>query len=437
VFIEKLVRFTCCVVAVSSGMLMAFSAGPVQGRTGNTIDGGLSCTACHRGADANDGLGRLVIDVGNYRPGEKQTIRVRLQHPSAARWGFQLTARVFSDQTKAAGTFAPNADVKVRCGLVGDDESPCSDRVEFAEHTLASTNAGTRDGRTWEFEWTPPATDVGAVVFYAAGNAANNSNTNIGDSIYLTSFVVGSAAGPRPTISTNGVGDAFTRGTTIASGSWFLINGQNFTTERLSWDSAVSNQNLPLQLSGVTVLLNNRAATMYSVSPTQIVAVAPDDDATGDVSVVVRTPGGESAPATLRKAAVAPALFAPSSDGTRQYLTAFSTDGVLLGKPGVDGSAVRAARAGETIQVFGSGFGPTNPAVAADRVVQGEPALVARPVIRIGTAEAAVTGAGTLVVPGLYRFLVTVPASADGDLPITAEIGGVTSSSTVFLSVGR
>jgi len=437
VFIGKLNRVAFLSLAISPVLLMGFSAGPPQGRTGNTVDGGLSCTACHRGNDANDGLGRLVIEVGNYRPGVKQTLRLRLQHPTAQRWGFQLTARVFADQTKRAGTFTTSADVRVRCGLTGNEESPCGEQLEFAEHSQPSTLPGTGGGRTWEIEWTPPATDVGPVIFYAAGNAANNNNTNVGDSIYLANFVVGSGAGTRPSISTNGIGDAFTRGNTIASGSWLLIEGQNLGTESLTWESAVANQNLPVQLAGVSVKVNNRLATIYSASPTQVVAVAPDDDTTGDVSVVVTTPNGDSAPATLRRAAVAPALFSPNSDGTRRYLTAFSTDGVLLGKVGLDGSATRAARPGETIQIFGSGFGPTTPPVAADRVVQGEPLLVTRPTIRIGGTAATLASNGTMVVPGLYRFVVTVPAGADGDVPVVAETGGATSSSSVFLSVGR
>ena len=37
--------------------------------------------------------------------------------------------------------------------------------------------AGTRVGVEWEFEWTPPANEVGDITFYAAGNAADNTNT--------------------------------------------------------------------------------------------------------------------------------------------------------------------------------------------------------------------------------------------------------------------
>ena len=87
---------------------MGYSTGPPIKRTGAVVDGGLTCTACHRTfAPANsDPRGSVRIDAGNYAPGVKQTIRVTVFHPEAQRWGFELTARMVNDETKAAGEFA-------------------------------------------------------------------------------------------------------------------------------------------------------------------------------------------------------------------------------------------------------------------------------------------------------------------------------------------
>lgn len=405
-------------------------------------DGGLSCTACHRGADPNpDTKGRLALTVATYTPGVKQTIRVALTHTEATRWGFQLTARLESDPTKAAGTFTPAANlVRVRCGLTGAQDAPCNGEVEFASHVAASTNAGTTGGRTWEFDWTPPATNVGKVVFYAAGNAANNSGSNAGDFIYTTSITVDPAAsGARPAISRGGVADGFNFTTTgISNHTWVAIFGTNLAPSTVTWDDFIQNSVLPTTLAGTSVKINNKPAAVYFVSPGQINALAPVDDAVGDINVVVTTGGGDSDPIVVRRAAASPAFYAPFSQGGRFFVTAAALDGTIIGKVGLDSRVRRAARPGETIAIFGTGFGVTNPAAPADRVVTGSPVLVTKPTIRIGEAVADFAGNGNLVGAGLYQFNVTIPATiADGDIAITAEVGGVRSANTVFISVAR
>jgi hypothetical protein len=50
------------------------------------------------------------------------------------------------------------------------------------------TYPGTAGPTQWYFDWTVPAVPPTEVIFYAAGNAANNNGTNSGDYIYTTSF---------------------------------------------------------------------------------------------------------------------------------------------------------------------------------------------------------------------------------------------------------
>jgi uncharacterized protein (TIGR03437 family) len=63
--------------------------------------------------------------------------------------------------------------------------------------------------------------------------------------------------------------------------------------------------------------------------------------------------------------------------------------------------------------------------------------VVNPPHITIGGKDASFIGTGNLVAPGLYQFNVTIPDLADGDFPIIADIGGVRSSATVFLTVHK
>lgn len=430
-----------CALASTPMLMFAFSVGPPQGRTGAAVDGGLACNACHRGADLNDGRGRLAITVANYTPGTRQTIRVRLDHPTALRWGFQLTARLASDPTKKAGSFTPSSEIRVACGLTGANVAPCSDNdVEFASHVDTSTSPGTPETRTWEIQWTPPATAAGNVIFYAAGNAANNSGNPTGDFIYNTNVTIGSntGAGPRPAISSGGVADAFTFGNTVSTHSWVAIFGSNFSTRTTTWESSISGANLPTQLDGVSVKINNLPATIYFVSPGQINVLAPIDAATGDVPVVVTTPNGESAPIMVRRAAAAPAFYTPFSQASRFFITAVGLDGSILGKVSADPRVTRPARPGETIAIFGSGFGATNPVYPTDRVVVGTPEVVTTPTIRFGEATGTILGKGNLVAAGLYQFNVTIPASVpEGDVVVTAEINGIRSSTNVFLTIAR
>src|SRR5215471_20088731 len=169
--------------------LIAFSTGPPVKRTGAAVDGGLNCTACHRTfAPANsDARGSVAITSASYTLSVKQIIKVTVTHPEAARWGFQLTARLVSDETKPAGTFTGDDIVKVLC----DDgtAAPCASasQTQFAEHSNAPRTA-TGAGFTFNVTWTPPATDVGDVIFYAAGNAADGNGAPTNDRIYTTAL---------------------------------------------------------------------------------------------------------------------------------------------------------------------------------------------------------------------------------------------------------
>jgi uncharacterized protein (TIGR03437 family) len=427
-------------LAVSPVLLFSFSVGPPQGRTGAPADGGQTCAVCHRGAEVNDGVGRLAITVANYSPGVRQTIRVTLTHPTARRWGFQLTARLASDPTKKAGTFTSNAETQVRCGLTGPGLAPCGDQLEFVEHVAAGTAAESPESRTWEIDWTPPESNVGDIVFYAAGNAANNNGANSGDFIYTATATINAVTGggPRPAITSGGIRDAFNYTSNIASHSWVAIVGTNLSAVERTWDGAIQGNNLPLTLAGVSVKINNKNAPVFYVSPTQVNVLAPVDDAVGDVQVVLSNINGDSAPMTIRRAAAAPAFFAPFAQGGRFFVTAVALDGTIVGKVGLDPRVRRAARPGETIQVFGSGFGATNPVAPAEQLVTGSPTLVNKPTIRVGEAAADFPGNGNLVSSGVYQFNITVPASlADGDHAITATASGATSANTVFLSVAR
>jgi uncharacterized protein (TIGR03437 family) len=180
---------------------------------------------------------------------------------------------------------------------------------------------------------------------------------------------------------------------------------------------------MPTSLGGVNVTINNKPAFLYYVSPTQINVLAPADAGTGAVSVAVTNSAGTSTAVSATLLEVAPAFFA-----TNGNIAAVRPDGTVI-----DGGTV-AAKAGEVLELFGTGFGPTSPAIAPGVVFQGSAPLTYTPTVTIGGAQATVSYAG-LVGTGLYQLNVAVPALASGTYAVLATVKGVTSQTGVNLKV--
>ncbi|MBS1797149.1 MAG: VCBS repeat-containing protein [Acidobacteria bacterium] len=155
----------------------ASGAGPVPGVTG--APGEVNCTNCHI---QNSGPGQFTITApASYAPGQTYQITVRHQtsDSSRRRWGFQLTA--LAGTTPAAVFGNLTAATQIVDGAAGR---------KYIEHTTAGSFAGQAGGALWTFNWTAPATNLGPVTLYAAGNEANNDGTADGDQIYLTSVTI-------------------------------------------------------------------------------------------------------------------------------------------------------------------------------------------------------------------------------------------------------
>jgi hypothetical protein len=155
----------------------ANAGGPPAGVS--SAPGEASCTSCHGGSEPS---GQFTITAPqNYTPGQTYQIIVRHQtaDQSRRRWGFQLTALA---GTNMAGSFGVGGgSTQIVSGFGGRN---------YIQHTVTGTFAGQANGSVWAFNWTAPATNVGAVTFYSAGNQANNDGTADGDQIYTTSATV-------------------------------------------------------------------------------------------------------------------------------------------------------------------------------------------------------------------------------------------------------
>jgi hypothetical protein len=128
-----------------------------------------------------------IVAPSSYEPAMTYLISIDLDQTGPVesppmRWGFQLT--VLDALFQPAGTVA-STDENTQVQLF-----PLSDR-EYVAHSEPGTAAGQPNGNSWSFQWTAPDADVGPVTFYAAGNAANNNDSNTGeDYIYTTTATV-------------------------------------------------------------------------------------------------------------------------------------------------------------------------------------------------------------------------------------------------------
>ncbi|MCX6625624.1 MAG: hypothetical protein NTY38_32095 [Acidobacteria bacterium] len=355
--------YVCLFGALIPSMLMGFSTGPPVRRTGAAVDGPANCAGCHRTfAPANsDGTGRIMILAAGYKPGEKQVIRVRVSHPLALRWGFQLTARLANDETKPAGTFTPNDLIRVECGTTGD--SPCNGATEFASHRSAPRTPEAPGSYTFDVEWTPPADATGEIMLYAAGNAANGDGANAGDRIYTTATKILPAAACdfRGLPLVTSVVNAASQGSDLTENTVMAIRGSGFTL--LNRDPQVGVQDLvngryPSNFSCLAVEVNGVRAPVISVEPEQIIAQTPTLEMVGPVNVqVILNP---DLPGELRSTTVgsqfrayAPGFFTLA--GTRS-IAARTANGGVIGSASVTPVA-RPARPGAVDSLFGTGFG--------------------------------------------------------------------------------
>jgi uncharacterized protein (TIGR03437 family) len=439
--------------ALFVALLWAHAAGPDPRHTAAPGDDPLACATagCHVGTPLNGGGGNVVVNFANgltYSPGAQQTFTIMVTDPTARVYGFQMTARLESDLANGqAGDFTAGQQQLVLCAAgLGDfgitkpnTGCPANEPVQFIEHNRPFFP----NQMPIQVQWTAPSTNVGSVHIYVAANAANGNGLETGDHIYTASYVLTPlCTNSTPNIFAGGVISAyeFNRNAGLASGTFLEIYGTNLSCTSRGWSGAFSGRNAPTSLDGVSVFIDNIPAYVAYVGPGQVNVQAPDDPATGAISVVVQNSGGLSNAIAMQKNVIAPALLAKSAFNTQghQWVTAQHVNGDYVGNPGlVSGLTFRPAKAREIITIYGIGFGPVTPTLPSGVIPSGETTLVNRPTFRFGETPADVPYYGLSgCCAGLYQFNVVVPNVSPGDMPLNVDVGGVTLNQNLFITVG-
>jgi uncharacterized protein (TIGR03118 family) len=233
----------------------------------------------------------------------------------------------------------------------------------------------------------------------------------------------------------------------LAPNTWVsIVKGGGLSATTRGWLSTdfIGNA-LPTQLNGAGVTVNGNPVTVSYVSPTQINFLLPPNLTAGTAQVQATNNGLTSAAASASIASTAPAFFTLGAADTttgNSYIAAEHANGSIAGPAGLIGGVTSTPyNAGETMVLYGTGFGPTTTLPAAGQLLSAALPLATAPTAAVGGQPATVSFAG-LVGPGLYQFNVILPSGtatgatgAAAQVPVVITVSGVPSQAKAVVAV--
>jgi uncharacterized protein (TIGR03118 family) len=250
---------------------------------------------------------------------------------------------------------------------------------------------------------------------------------------------------PAPFFQTTGVLNGASFSSSVTANAWVSIKGGALSATTRGWQTAdFTGNKLPIQLDGVGITVNGEAAAVSFISPAQINFLAPADIPAGPAQIQVINNGLASATISATVLSAAPAFFTfgASNSAGNMYIAATHADGSLGAPPSlITGATTTPFKVGETIVLYGDGFGPTSPPAPNGVILPSPLPLSPTPTVNIGGLPAIVQFAG-LSATGLYQFNVVVPlglkpgeAIVAIDVPVSIQIGGASTQSNAVISV--
>jgi uncharacterized protein (TIGR03437 family) len=332
--------------------------------------------------------------------------------------------------------------------------------MPVGSNPLAQTVSAASTGTSFFFTYTAQTAGGGAWLRAACGNNATSPSacsisvnaTTLSAGIYAGQVVfsngstalivpvtltVGNPASSAPSITSGGIVPVGSSAATIQPGEWVSIYGRNLASGTVSW-----NGDFPTSLGGTSVTINGKKAYLWYVSPGQINLQAPDDTTRGSVPVVVTTANGSST-STVTLGDFGPSFLLLDSKHVTGIIFRSNGSGAFGGGSydiiGPTGSSLGyptvAAKAGDIIGLFGVGFGPTNPPVAAGQGFSSAAATLNSVTLLMNGRNVTPSFAG-LSGAGLYQINLTVPSGlGTGDVSFQASVGGAQTPTGVVISL--
>jgi uncharacterized protein (TIGR03118 family) len=247
-----------------------------------------------------------------------------------------------------------------------------------------------------------------------------------------THGLFGSIQAP-PSFSGAGIVNGASFQAPLAPNTWASVIGGGLATTSRSWaDTDISGTTLPTVIDGVSVTVNSVPAVVSYVNPSQVDFLIPANAAVGSAQIQVVNNGQVSAAANVTLTAAAPSFFWLTGN---KYIVSTHANGSVTGPTTLITGVTTPVVPGETVVLYGNGFGATSPAAPNGTTLTGALPLAVSPSVTIGGVAATVTYAG-LVEPGIYQINVVVPSTLPaGDAIVIATIGGQQSLANAFLSL--
>jgi uncharacterized protein (TIGR03437 family) len=250
------------------------------------------------------------------------------------------------------------------------------------------------------------------------------------------SFTVVSSAN-EPSISS--ISNSASFQTSFAANTYISIYGSNLSNTTRTWQTSdfANGNRLPLSLDGVSATVNGVPAYIEFVSAGQINLITPNIAVTGPgAQILLNTPNKNNLTAWMGVDATAPSFFTwitTTSDSGKYLVAQHASNFTNVGKSGLypnqPATFTTPAKPGETVVLYGTGFGPTSPVIAQGIITDTVYPLSPTPTATIGGITAQVTFAG--LIPSLsqiYQVNLVVPSNApNGDLQVIVNVNGTTS----------
>ena len=212
----------------------------------------------------------------------------------------------------------------------------------------------------------------------------------------------------------------------LVPGSWAQVKGTGLSNVTRIWgtsDFTGLGNGLPTNLSGVQVTVSNIAAAVYYISESQISFQVPSG-ISGTASVQVINNGGTSNTVTAAAASSAPGIFAYAGNAVYYPAAVFASDGSYVGSSSL-GTQYRGAVPGEAVELYATGL-ETGPAgvIPTARSIAGVS-------VTVGTITVPASYSGQTPYVGEFQINFVVPNLPVGTYPISIQVGGVSSPTSI------
>ena len=254
-------------------------------------------------------------------------------------------------------------------------------------------------------------------------SGSSPSGTVSMDSPRVVQAVVDKVPYVAPTGVINGAGS--TPVNAVAPGSVISVFGANLASDVFLGPQGT----MPQTLGGVTVRVGDSLLPLFFVSPSQINVQLPSSLAPGAQTMIISAQGQPDVQASFTVGQDAPGIFPQVADGQTFALA-------LHG----DGSAVTPespAVSGETITVYGTGFGSTTPARPTGFPVPSAPVYTLNDTATVQLNGAAMTVSGAFALAGsigvdAVQFVIGDGAPSGTNAQLTITVNGQ-ASNTILL----